>query len=601
MEILSEDRAGGSFHVRFYTSNPPNPALAHEPGPDSVGSYDSRRMILRQDSGALHQVTEVGGEIFYRRSTDNGASWSVPSLLSQGNGGNTTPCIALAGPALLVAWQMDAFDAADTGRIVLLSRSTDAGKSWSAYVSVGWSYRCGLPGAYPSLAGANDGSAILVYRADRSSLVSVLSHDAGQSWSGPSSVPVGDISWKTPSVAMKDSSPEALIAYAGDSLSGSATVLCDRFAIGSGAWGSPVAVSGIVTPGYTGFAHPDLVAASQGASAALNVAWDASDTYSGVPVIISRRVDIPHLGSSYSVIKGASQNDLPGAQFPLSISGKPARSYARVLTMTDSSSGASVSIEIGLIRLLRRGGKVDTILFSDSPSDSLVLDAATLIGAGGSSAFTLGADADTLQVVAATYGRNPVTLFAQGHVGFEIVRTGIESVIAQFGVESAPSIPNGNRRLTLLSVPVSGLPGAGAGQMIVVRPFLAGLKQDARFTASLAHVYSSAGENPVDRIVSGVGENASHTAAPASFALEQNYPNPFNPFTTIRFALSQISRVTLIVYNTLGQEVATLVHGELEAGTHEVRFDGSRLASGMYIYTLRAGNSVASKKLMLLR
>jgi len=83
--------------------------------------------------------------------------------------------------------------------------------------------------------------------------------------------------------------------------------------------------------------------------------------------------------------------------------------------------------------------------------------------------------------------------------------------------------------------------------------------------------------------------------------LKQNYPNPFNPTTTIRYALPKRSQVTLIVFNTLGQQVATLVSETQDAGIHDVRFDGSGLASGVYFYRLNAGDHVATKKLLILR
>ncbi len=88
---------------------------------------------------------------------------------------------------------------------------------------------------------------------------------------------------------------------------------------------------------------------------------------------------------------------------------------------------------------------------------------------------------------------------------------------------------------------------------------------------------------------------------PSSFRLEQNYPNPFNPSTTIRYALPQRSHVTLMVFNTLGQRIATLVNDEVEAGYHEVRFDGAGLASGVYFYRLQAGDFVQTRKLCLIR
>ena len=86
-----------------------------------------------------------------------------------------------------------------------------------------------------------------------------------------------------------------------------------------------------------------------------------------------------------------------------------------------------------------------------------------------------------------------------------------------------------------------------------------------------------------------------------TFALEQNYPNPFNPSTTIRYSLPERSQVTLAVFNTLGQQVALLQNGEEEEGYHEVKFDGSKLASGVYLYRMQAGSCVETKKLLLVK
>ncbi len=91
------------------------------------------------------------------------------------------------------------------------------------------------------------------------------------------------------------------------------------------------------------------------------------------------------------------------------------------------------------------------------------------------------------------------------------------------------------------------------------------------------------------------------TSLPLEFKLEQNYPNPFNPATTIQFSIPKTESVTLKVYDLLGREVATLVNEEKSPGDYEIRFDGSNLASGMYIYQLQAGNMVISKKMMLIK
>jgi parallel beta-helix repeat protein len=88
---------------------------------------------------------------------------------------------------------------------------------------------------------------------------------------------------------------------------------------------------------------------------------------------------------------------------------------------------------------------------------------------------------------------------------------------------------------------------------------------------------------------------------PSWFVLLENYPNPFNPSTTIRYGLPGRSHVVLIVYNTLGQQITTLVEGERDAGYHEVRFDGANFPSGVYFYRMQAGSYVETKKLLMIR
>jgi N-acetylneuraminic acid mutarotase len=86
-----------------------------------------------------------------------------------------------------------------------------------------------------------------------------------------------------------------------------------------------------------------------------------------------------------------------------------------------------------------------------------------------------------------------------------------------------------------------------------------------------------------------------------SYLLEQNYPNPFNPTTKIGFGIRENSRVRLSLFNSIGEEVAILVDGEIEQGFHQVEFNAGNLPSGIYYYQLKTGSYTATKKLLLLK
>ena len=88
---------------------------------------------------------------------------------------------------------------------------------------------------------------------------------------------------------------------------------------------------------------------------------------------------------------------------------------------------------------------------------------------------------------------------------------------------------------------------------------------------------------------------------PGGYVLEQNYPNPFNPLTKITFMLAESGMTKLIVYNSLGQKVETLVEEELPAGSHQAVFDASNLSSGVYFYRLESGKYSEVKKMMILK
>jgi len=93
---------------------------------------------------------------------------------------------------------------------------------------------------------------------------------------------------------------------------------------------------------------------------------------------------------------------------------------------------------------------------------------------------------------------------------------------------------------------------------------------------------------------------------PVTFAMEQNYPNPFNPVTTIRYQLPKSANVHLAVYNMLGQKVKTLVNENQPAKYYSIQWNGlnetgSKVASGIYLYRIEAGDYIKTNKMLLLK
>ena len=153
---------------------------------------------------------------------------------------------------------------------------------------------------------------------------------------------------------------------------------------------------------------------------------------------------------------------------------------------------------------------------------------------------------------------------------------------------------------TLVNSFVADLSGLGGGSAVVFASgFLTpGSNQNGEaFGLFFALADGTVGEFPVgvasvENITSGI---------PSQYELTQNYPNPFNPSTNINFTIPNNEFVTLKVYNILGSEVATLVNENLSAGSYRFNFDAAYLASGIYLYELKAGTFKEIKKMNLLK
>lgn len=105
----------------------------------------------------------------------------------------------------------------------------------------------------------------------------------------------------------------------------------------------------------------------------------------------------------------------------------------------------------------------------------------------------------------------------------------------------------------------------------------------------------------INNLLHPIGVERSITSTPLSYRLKQNYPNPFNPATQIEFSLPVSSKVSLVIYNLLGQEIARLIDGEQAAGVHSVIWEATNLSTGIYFYRIQAGDFVQTRKMLLLK
>lgn len=120
------------------------------------------------------------------------------------------------------------------------------------------------------------------------------------------------------------------------------------------------------------------------------------------------------------------------------------------------------------------------------------------------------------------------------------------------------------------------------------------------YTSSTAPELQITVNAPTGNVITGIND-PDPSSLPDRFMLYQNYPNPFNPATTIRYYLPTAERVSIEIFNVSGQKVATLVEARQTPGFHEVQFDASQLASGVYIYRLTTPTQFAMKKMILIK
>ena len=166
---------------------------------------------------------------------------------------------------------------------------------------------------------------------------------------------------------------------------------------------------------------------------------------------------------------------------------------------------------------------------------------------------------------------------------------------ASYSLDITPA-GDDNTIVTSLNADLSGLKGETAAV------FASGFLNPSNNQNGPAFgVFAALANGTVVQFGTLTGVENSKNSKPTSFNLNQNFPNPFNPSTKITYSIPKSSEVSLKIFNVLGQEVATLVNQQQNAGNYTVNFDAKSLSSGIYLYRIQAGSFVSTKKMTLLK
>ena len=185
-----------------------------------------------------------------------------------------------------------------------------------------------------------------------------------------------------------------------------------------------------------------------------------------------------------------------------------------------------------------------------------------------------------------TFNDNDVSVIPLGNLQVQVTLAGVQA-----GEKVAGELVDVNGTVVTVEGPTTNNPfiltATTPGRYVVN----AGYKKPSRHWDSLS----------VDIGVTAIDQTHELAGLTKGFELFQNHPNPFNPATIIRYHIPQTSQVKVEVYDLFGRRVYSLVNAEESAGDHSIRFDGSNLASGVYLYRVTANGYVATKKLVLLK
>jgi photosystem II stability/assembly factor-like uncharacterized protein len=575
-------------------------------------------------------VDSSGGILFgsnsgVYRSTDDGASWSaassgLPSLqiwdIASGAG-----TVRLAGNAMEVSESSDAGEswydasrgiratickaviASPLGTLVVttdavggLFRSNDEGISWSAIVAGAFANRL-----IYCIAASRDGTLFAGVQGDSAGTAVYRSTDQGVSWEGTNSLMP-----KLPaiSLATRGESEVVAVSNAGDAATG-VFRSTDRgvtwTALTTGLanltfWSVTLPPDGRIVVGFYGGA---IISPDTGRT------WNT--VAYGLPYSIVNSLASTSDGRVFATTSGFGEyyltSDIAGPGWAPADSGLPKQDIGGIVSLAADTSGGlyGVSVNDGVWRIPR--GPVIWDRFGTGLFDTSLTGIA-VSPFGAAFVTTAGEGVFSTVVQSRTYD---LATFEAVREKAHAVRLMWSAMDGGFLLGYQPERRSADSFLFAAIVPFV-VPADSSPGSVHYYTFTDTTASPRAESYRLRMVGVDGSEHFSDTVTSAPFTSVRTQVLPSQWTLEQNYPNPFNPITRIRYTIGGnrgegigVSDVSLVVYDILGKEVATLVHERKAAGSYEVTFDGSRLASGVYVYRLRAGLFVQSRTMLLLK
>ena len=275
--------------------------------------------------------------------------------------------------------------------------------------------------------------------------------------------------------------------------------------------------------------------------------------------------------------------------------------YHRRLVVQDPTSQSLIAIEIGEAIVTTTSGEEIRTEFEVLDDDQVNFSLSSCTSYLHSSIINLPTNVVEISFYQLLYGKNSIEMkeseAAPINVVYELLDAETLVPVAEFSTGGLV----GNEEIEKLQWVVTLEVNELAGKSVVLHPILNGVKACNDFTYTLIHVYLGREATEEREKESSREQVWMTTNVTQNFSLAQNYPNPFNPETEIAFSLPEAAKVSLTVYNILGQVVEVLVDSELHAASHKVTWSGQDFASGVYFYRLIAGEFADTKRMLLLK